>query len=325
MHSNGSAKQLSGAGRAGMDLYADPPGTRTEEAQSFTSALGGSAANIAAGIVRLGGKASLVTTVSDDAVGRYMRRVERYGIDIAYVLTVARRSAYVAGRCRDPQRELPVGHLSQWCCRFRSCTRTMSSGIAYGDFGALIVTGTALPSTLRAPPPCCHGDAPDLPPAGDSRCRLPALFLGQCARTRRHLRRRAAYLSDIVDRQRRRVRRHGGRHRRWPRLGAPTLAERRLRKTVIYKMGEKGSITLRRRPYVRDRHLPRHGAEAHRRGRCLHGRLRTCAWPPVSISPRRCGAARLPQPSSSPASAARPPCPTPIELADFIASHPRPA
>ena len=38
-------------GRAGMDLYADPPGTRMEDARQFTSALGGSSANIAAGLM----------------------------------------------------------------------------------------------------------------------------------------------------------------------------------------------------------------------------------------------------------------------------------
>lgn len=41
-------------GRAGMDLYADPPGTRIEEARSFAAHLGGSAANIAAALVRQG-------------------------------------------------------------------------------------------------------------------------------------------------------------------------------------------------------------------------------------------------------------------------------
>ena len=34
-------------GRVGMDLYADPPGTRVEAALRFTPALGGSAGNIA--------------------------------------------------------------------------------------------------------------------------------------------------------------------------------------------------------------------------------------------------------------------------------------
>ena len=35
-------------GRAGMDLYPDPPGTRIEDAAQMTAALGGSAGNIAA-------------------------------------------------------------------------------------------------------------------------------------------------------------------------------------------------------------------------------------------------------------------------------------
>ena len=35
-------------GRVGMDLYADPPGTAIEDATRFTTALGGSSANIAA-------------------------------------------------------------------------------------------------------------------------------------------------------------------------------------------------------------------------------------------------------------------------------------
>ena len=59
-------------GRAGLDLYADPPGTRVEDARSFYPAVGGSAANIAAGIARLGGWATMLTTLSQDAVGRFV-------------------------------------------------------------------------------------------------------------------------------------------------------------------------------------------------------------------------------------------------------------
>ena len=59
-------------GRAGLDLYAAPPGTRTEDALAFSSALGGSAANIAVAISKLGAMASLISCVSDDAVGRYI-------------------------------------------------------------------------------------------------------------------------------------------------------------------------------------------------------------------------------------------------------------
>ncbi|MEO0386726.1 MAG: PfkB family carbohydrate kinase, partial [Pseudomonadota bacterium] len=58
-------------GRAGMDFYPDPPGTKTEEAAQFVACLGGSSANIGVALTRLGAKAALVTRVSDDAIGRF--------------------------------------------------------------------------------------------------------------------------------------------------------------------------------------------------------------------------------------------------------------
>ncbi|KMW58098.1 5-keto-2-deoxygluconokinase [Candidatus Rhodobacter oscarellae] len=73
-------------GRAGMDFYADPPGTRLEDGARFTSALGGSSANIAAGVCRQGGRAALVTSVSDDPVGSYcINQLAHFGVDTAYV------------------------------------------------------------------------------------------------------------------------------------------------------------------------------------------------------------------------------------------------
>ena len=64
-------------GRAGMDFYPDPPGTKTEDAAQFVSHLGGSSANIGVAICRHGGKASVVTRVSDDAIGRFVSIVVR--------------------------------------------------------------------------------------------------------------------------------------------------------------------------------------------------------------------------------------------------------
>ena len=43
-------------GRAGIDIYPDPPGTKTEEANQFVAHLGGSSANIAVELTKLGGK-----------------------------------------------------------------------------------------------------------------------------------------------------------------------------------------------------------------------------------------------------------------------------
>jgi 5-dehydro-2-deoxygluconokinase len=131
-------------GRAGMDLYADPPGSRTEEAVRFTSALGGSAANIAAGIVRLGGAASLVSTVSDDSVGRYVQReLTRYGIDTSHVSRAGGQCrtslAVVETRAEDCQSVIYRNGAADF-----QLNADQVRGIEMDAFGALIVTGTAL-------------------------------------------------------------------------------------------------------------------------------------------------------------------------------------
>ena len=76
-------------GRAGMDLYADPIGVKSEDAEAFHADLGGSSANICAGLVKLGSQASLITSVSDDAVGRFcMNRLAHYGVDTSNIRVV---------------------------------------------------------------------------------------------------------------------------------------------------------------------------------------------------------------------------------------------
>ncbi len=75
-------------GRAGIDLYTDA-GVATEDAETVTVGLGGSSANIAAGICKLGGQASLVTRVSDDSIGSYcIGQLKRYGVGTEYVTPV---------------------------------------------------------------------------------------------------------------------------------------------------------------------------------------------------------------------------------------------
>ncbi|WP_170466941.1 5-dehydro-2-deoxygluconokinase [Ruegeria arenilitoris] len=76
-------------GRAGMDLYADPVGVKSEDADTFHADLGGSSANICAGLVKLGSQASLITSVSDDAVGRFcLNKLAHYGVDTSYIRVV---------------------------------------------------------------------------------------------------------------------------------------------------------------------------------------------------------------------------------------------
>lgn len=76
-------------GRAGMDLTAAPIGAKSEEADTFHADLGGSSANIAAGLVKLGSQAALITSISDDAIGRFcMNRLHHYGVDTSCIRTI---------------------------------------------------------------------------------------------------------------------------------------------------------------------------------------------------------------------------------------------
>jgi 5-dehydro-2-deoxygluconokinase len=131
-------------GRAGMDFYADPPGSETEHAQQFSAALGGSAANIAVAIVKLGGAASLLTTVSDDSVGRYVtNELRRYGVDTSHVRVAggeARTSlAVVETRAVNCQSVIYRNGAADFMLSAKDV-----AGIDYASFGSLIVTGTSL-------------------------------------------------------------------------------------------------------------------------------------------------------------------------------------
>jgi 5-dehydro-2-deoxygluconokinase len=131
-------------GRAGIDLYADPPGTCVEHALRFSTALGGSAANIAAGITRLGGMASLASAVSDDAVGRFIiNELKSYGIGSTYVATVgggARTSlAVVETRSEDCQSVIYRNGAADF-----AMSEGQINDIPFDSFGALIITGTCL-------------------------------------------------------------------------------------------------------------------------------------------------------------------------------------
>ena len=68
-------------GRAGVDIYPDPPGTKTENAKNFVTHLGGSSANIGVELTKFGGLCSLLTRVSNDALGRLaLNQLEFYGV-----------------------------------------------------------------------------------------------------------------------------------------------------------------------------------------------------------------------------------------------------
>lgn len=137
-----SGKNFVIIGRAGMDLYPDPPGTRTEDATQFFACLGGSSANIGVAITKLGGNASLVTRVADDAIGRYCcNQLDHYGIERTHVKTQpgeARNSlALVETRIENHQSVIYRNGAADF-----EMTQADVEAVDYAAFDALITTGT---------------------------------------------------------------------------------------------------------------------------------------------------------------------------------------
>ncbi len=69
-------------GRAGVDIYPDPPGTKTENAKKYVTYLGGSSANMGVQLTKYGGVCSLLTRVSNDALGKFaLNQLDFYGVN----------------------------------------------------------------------------------------------------------------------------------------------------------------------------------------------------------------------------------------------------
>ncbi|WP_282096626.1 5-dehydro-2-deoxygluconokinase [Epibacterium ulvae] len=129
-------------GRAGMDMFADPIGTKSEHAETFRSDLGGSSANICAGLCKLGSRSALVTSVSDDAVGRFcLNRLEHYGVDTQYVRKVGgeyRTSlAIYESSMDDFQNVIYRNNAADF-----QVTEADMDAVDYSAFGAAISAGT---------------------------------------------------------------------------------------------------------------------------------------------------------------------------------------
>jgi 5-dehydro-2-deoxygluconokinase len=75
-------------GRAAVDLYGLQRGTRLEDAQLFAKYLGGSSANVAVGLSRLGMRVAMLTRVGDEHMGRFVREtLAAEGVDVSGVRT----------------------------------------------------------------------------------------------------------------------------------------------------------------------------------------------------------------------------------------------
>jgi len=128
-------------GRVGMDL-SPIDRAQTEHATDMFVAMGGSSANIAAGLVKLGLSADLVTCVSDDAVGRYcLNQLDNYGVGRSHVRTIQGEErtslAIYETRVEDHQSVIYRNNAADFQMSLQDV-----EGVDYSQFTALITAGT---------------------------------------------------------------------------------------------------------------------------------------------------------------------------------------
>ncbi|MDA9601623.1 5-dehydro-2-deoxygluconokinase [Alphaproteobacteria bacterium] len=140
------SKKILVIGRAGMDIYPEPPGTKITEVKDFSTHLGGSAANTCVALSKLGVSSDLVTCVSDDAIGEYTlnklkefkvgsgfcRKVDKaFQTQLAVVETILENNQTILYRNNSCDLQLKKDDIDQ---------------INFQDYSAVFISGTALSS-----------------------------------------------------------------------------------------------------------------------------------------------------------------------------------
>jgi 5-dehydro-2-deoxygluconokinase len=82
----GRPYDLACLGRLAVDLYAEQFGSRLEDARSMAMYLGGSSANLAFGVARLGCRSAMISRVGDEQMGRFLTEtLQAEGCDTSQV------------------------------------------------------------------------------------------------------------------------------------------------------------------------------------------------------------------------------------------------
>ena len=139
-------------GRAAVDLYGEQIGGRLEDMRSFAKYLGGSPANTAVGVARLGLKPAMLTRVGDEHNGRFVReRLAAEGVDVSHVTTDPKRlTALVFLGIRDRD-TFPLVFYRDQCADMAIDTSDINAAFIASS-RALLLSGTHLsqPGTRAA-------------------------------------------------------------------------------------------------------------------------------------------------------------------------------
>ncbi|MGB1106025.1 MAG: PfkB family carbohydrate kinase [Candidatus Puniceispirillaceae bacterium] len=131
-------------GRAGMDIYPVPDGTRIEDAESLVTDVGGSSGNIAVTIAKQKCPVMLMAAVSDDGVGRFVTRsLAGYGVDTrhCHVTTGLERTSLALA---ESTTESPDVVIYRNDAADLTITPEHADAVDMDAVGVIIITGTAL-------------------------------------------------------------------------------------------------------------------------------------------------------------------------------------
>ncbi len=131
-------------GRAGMDIYPVPDGTRIEDAKEFVNDVGGSSGNIAVSIAKQGHEVMLMAAMSDDGVGRFVTRsLGDYGVDTqhCFVTTGLERTSLAMAETTTDSPDVTIYRND---AADLAITPAHAEAVDVASLGAIIITGTAL-------------------------------------------------------------------------------------------------------------------------------------------------------------------------------------
>jgi 5-dehydro-2-deoxygluconokinase len=148
----GRRYDLACLGRLAVDLYAQQVGCPLEDATSFAKYLGGSSANIAFGVARLGLRSAMISRVGDEQMGRFLvQTLQREGCDTSMVQVDPQRlTALVLLGLKDRD-TFPLLFYRENCADMAIDAREIREDFI-AQCRALLITGTHLsqPGVLAA-------------------------------------------------------------------------------------------------------------------------------------------------------------------------------
>ncbi|MDM0014855.1 5-dehydro-2-deoxygluconokinase [Variovorax sp. J22P168] len=139
-------------GRAAVDLYGEQIGGRLEDMQTFTKYLGGSPANTAVGVARLGLKPAMLTRVGDEHNGRFVREtLAAEGVDVSLVRTDPKRLTALVFLGIQDRETFPLIFYRDHCADMAIDAQDVAAA-PMASATALLLSGTHLsqPQTYRA-------------------------------------------------------------------------------------------------------------------------------------------------------------------------------